>query len=177
MSRPGAETALDAVQRLDIGRLMPDDPVKRVDNMTMAWGLEARVPFLDHELVELAARCPPRLKLAETGKGVLKAAARRVLPPEVINRPKGYFPVPALRSIDGPVLELVKTTLEGHECRGRNLFRSSYVNELLAEPNGHRSRGGANLLWQLAILELWLQSHEQVRPGLMPITERQLRTA
>src|SRR3954452_24818971 len=109
---------------------MPDDPVKRVDNMTMAWGLETRVPFLDHELVELAARCPPKLKLAEDGKGVLKAAARRVLPREVIDRPKGYFPVPALRYIDGPVLELVKTTLEGHECRGRKLFRSSYVKEL-----------------------------------------------
>jgi asparagine synthetase B (glutamine-hydrolysing) len=44
--------------------------------MTMAWGLEARTPFLDHELAELAAACPPELKLADGGKGVLKAAAR-----------------------------------------------------------------------------------------------------
>jgi asparagine synthase (glutamine-hydrolysing) len=49
--------------------MLVDDPVKRVDNMTMAWGLEARVPFLDHELVELAARIPPELKLAQGGKG------------------------------------------------------------------------------------------------------------
>ena len=48
-----------SVLRLDVTTLIVDDPVKRVDNMTMAWGLEARVPFLDHELVELAARCRP----------------------------------------------------------------------------------------------------------------------
>ena len=78
--------------------LIVDDPVKRVDNMTMAWGLEARVPFLDHELVELAARCPPELKLREGGKYPLKAMARGILPDSVIDRPKGYFPMPALRS-------------------------------------------------------------------------------
>ena len=72
--------------------MLVDDPVKRVDNMTMAWGLEARVPFLDHELVELAAACPPEFKLAHGGKGVLKEAARGNVPDGVIDRPKGYFP-------------------------------------------------------------------------------------
>src|SRR3954447_19894671 len=177
MRRPGAETALDAVQRLDITRLMPDDPVKRVDNMTMAWGLEARVPFLDHELVELAARCPPALKLAEGGKGVLKEAARRLVPAEVIDRPKGYFPVPALRTIDGPVLDLVRETLGAPACRERGMFRPSYVERLSADPNGHRSSGGANLLWQLTILELWLQRHEQASAAGRPVVDRQLRSA
>jgi asparagine synthase (glutamine-hydrolysing) len=69
---PGADTALDAALRLDTTVMLVDDPVKRVDNMTMAWGLEARVPFLDHELVELAAACPPELKLAGGGKGCSK---------------------------------------------------------------------------------------------------------
>jgi asparagine synthase (glutamine-hydrolysing) len=78
--------------------MLVDDPVKRVDNMTMAWGLEARVPFLDHEVVELAGRIPPELKLADGGKGVLKRASRGVVPDEVIDRTKGYFPVPAIRS-------------------------------------------------------------------------------
>ncbi len=57
--RSGAETPVDQALRLDSSVMLVDDPVKRVDNMTMAWGLEARVPFLDHELVELAARIPP----------------------------------------------------------------------------------------------------------------------
>ena len=64
MVAAGAETAVDAALRLDSEIMLVDDPVKRVDNMSMAWGLEARVPFLDHELVELAARMPPELKRA-----------------------------------------------------------------------------------------------------------------
>src|SRR3712207_8929781 len=73
MSAPHADTAVDAALRLDSEVMLVDDPVKRVDNMSMAWGLEARVPFLDHDLVELAALCPPELKLADGGKGILKA--------------------------------------------------------------------------------------------------------
>src|SRR3954449_4157860 len=76
--QPGAETAVDAALRNDTTVMLVDDPVKRVDNMTMAWGLEARVPFLDHELVELAGRIPPELKLADGGKGVLKIGRAHV---------------------------------------------------------------------------------------------------
>ena len=100
---PAPQTGVDRALRLDTTVMLVDDPVKRVDNMTMAWGLEGRVPFLDHELVELAATCPPELKTAHDGKGVLKEAARRVIPAEVIDRPKGYFPVPALTHLEGPV--------------------------------------------------------------------------
>jgi asparagine synthase (glutamine-hydrolysing) len=75
-AEPGAATAIDRGLRLDAEVMLVDDPVKRVDNMTMAHGLEARTPFLDHDLVELAAAVPPELKLAEGGKGILKAAAR-----------------------------------------------------------------------------------------------------
>ncbi len=81
--------------------MLVDDPVKRVDNMAMAWGLETRVPFLDHDVVELAARMPAELKVREGGKYILKEAARGLVPDEVIDRPKGYFPVPALKYIRG----------------------------------------------------------------------------
>src|SRR5918997_1815134 len=97
--KPGAQTPLDQALRLDMEVMLVDDPVKRVGNMTMAFGLEGRVPFLDHELVELAAACPPELKLAQGGKGVLKEASRLVIPSEVIDREKGYFPVPALKHL------------------------------------------------------------------------------
>ena len=110
-ARAGAQTGVDRALRLDTTVMLVDDPVKRVDNMTMAWGLEGRVPFLDHELVELAATCPPELKTAHDGKGVLKQAARQVIPSEVIDRPKGYFPVPALTHLEGPYLDLVRDAL------------------------------------------------------------------
>ncbi|MDA4087698.1 N-acetylglutaminylglutamine amidotransferase [Mycolicibacterium hassiacum] len=133
---PGAETGVDRALRLDTTVMLVDDPVKRVDNMTMAWGLEGRVPFLDHELVELAASCPPELKIAHGGKGVLKQAARRVIPSEVIDRPKGYFPVPALTHLEGPYLELVRDALYAPEAKERGLFRPDAVDRLLADPNG-----------------------------------------
>lgn len=159
MATPGAETTLDAALRLDTHVMLVDDPVKRVDNMTMDWGLEARVPFLDHELVELAAACPPELKLADGGKGVLKEAGRKMLPREVVDRPKGYFPVPAITHMAGPVLKRVQEALHAPEARGRGLYRDGYVDELLSAPDDHRTRRGANALWQAALLEIWLQTH------------------
>ncbi|SCX38982.1 asparagine synthase (glutamine-hydrolysing) [Klenkia marina] len=158
-ARPGAATTLDRALRLDSTIMLVDDPVKRVDNMTMAWGLEARVPFLDHEFVELAAAVPPVLKLAQGGKGVLKEAARAVIPAQVIDRPKGYFPVPAIIHLEGEHLASVREALHAPEARERGLFRPEYVDRLLAEPNAHRTTLGSNQLWQVGLLELWLQRH------------------
>ena len=123
-ARPGASTPIDRALRIDSEIMLVDDPVKRVDNMTMAWGLEARVPFLDHDLVELAAACPPELKVAQGGKGVLKEAARRVIPAEVIDRPKGYFPVPALTHLEGPLFDMVRDALTDPAAKQRGLFRT-----------------------------------------------------
>jgi asparagine synthase (glutamine-hydrolysing) len=155
---PGADTTLDAALRLDTTVMLVDDPVKRVDNMTMAWGLEGRVPFLDHELLELAAACPPDLKLAHGGKGVLKDAARSIVPAPVIDRPKGYFPVPGIRHLSGPMLEKVRAALTSRAATDRGLFREGYVRRLLDAPNETRSTLGSNVLWQLGLLEMWLQS-------------------
>ena len=154
--RPGATTPVDRALRLDTEVMLVDDPVKRVDNMTMAHGLEARTPFLDHELVELAAACPPELKLADGGKGVLKDAARGVVPDAVIDRPKGYFPVPALTHLEGPVLAMVTEALRSSD---RGLFRREAVDAMLAAPNEDRTNLDGSSLWQLGLLELWLQNH------------------
>ncbi|WP_435124563.1 N-acetylglutaminylglutamine amidotransferase [Micromonospora tulbaghiae] len=159
LGRPGAQTAVDAGLRIDTQVMLTDDPVKRVDNMTMAHGLEARVPFLDHEFVELAASCPPELKLAQDGKGVLKEIGRRVLPHEVIDRPKGYFPVPGLTHLEGKLLDRVRDALTSPEARRRDLFRADYVDALLADPNAELTPLNGNKLWQLGLLEMWLQSH------------------
>ncbi len=156
---PGADDPVDRALRLDTEVMLVDDPVKRVDNMTMAWGLEARTPFLDHELVELAAACPPRLKLASGGKGVLKDAARQVLPAVVIDRPKGYFPVPALSTLEGATLELIRETMSTDAARARGLFAPEHVRTLLAAPNEHLTTLEGSKLWQLALLELWLTRH------------------
>lgn len=161
LERPGADTFLDAVWRLDCTTLIVDDPVKRVDNMPMAWGLEVRVPFLDHELVEHAMRMPPELKLREGGKYPLKAIARGLVPDAVIDRPKGYFPVPALKYVRGPFLAFMRGILESDACRRRGLYQRPYVERLLADPEGPQSftRIQGSKLWHLALLEWWLQVH------------------
>ncbi len=164
-AQAGAETGIDRALRLDSMVMLVDDPVKRVDNMTMAWGLEGRVPFLDHDLVELAATCPPELKVAHGGKGVLKEAARRVIPAEVIDRPKGYFPVPALTHLEGPYLEMVRDALYAPVAKERGLFDTGAVDALLADPNGRLTPLRGNELWQIALLELWLQRHGVTGPA------------
>ncbi|WP_343896208.1 N-acetylglutaminylglutamine amidotransferase [Craurococcus roseus] len=158
-AQPGAETPVDRALRLDAQVMLVEDPVKRVDNMTMAWGLEARVPFLDHELAELAARIPPELKLRDGGKGVLKDAARLVIPHEVIDRKKGYFPVPALKYIQGPYLDLVRDTLTSRAARQRGLFRPEYLERLFAAPTEHITPLRGSELWQAAVIEMWLQAN------------------
>ncbi|MEE2565333.1 N-acetylglutaminylglutamine amidotransferase [Hyphobacterium marinum] len=156
----GAIDAVNKALRIDTHVMLVDDPVKRVDNMTMAWGLEARVPFLDHELVELAARCPARLKLAEDGKGILKTIARDHVPHAVIDRPKGYFPVPALKYLRGPYLEMVRDAVTSSAFRDRGLIQPGYIDQLLADPEGQITRLRGSKLWQVGVLALWLAEHD-----------------
>ncbi|MGD8783118.1 MAG: N-acetylglutaminylglutamine amidotransferase, partial [Thioalkalispiraceae bacterium] len=159
LNQPDADEFIDRVLRMDVTTLIVDDPVKRVDNMTMAFGLEARVPFLDSALVELAASMPPHMKLGSGGKHVLKEISRGLLPDAVIDRPKGYFPMPALKYVRGEFLEFMRTILLSDTARQRGLFQPAYVEKLLAEPDQHFTRLQGSKLWHLALLELWLQTH------------------
>ena len=159
LNRPGADTFTDQVLRMDSTMLITDDPVKRVDNMTMAWGLEARVPFLDHELVELAMQMPPELKLRDGGKYPLKAVARGLIPDAVIDRPKGYFPVPALKFVRGEFYDFMHDILQSTACRERGMLQRAYIDQLLAAPEKHMTAIQGSKLWHLALLELWCQTH------------------
>jgi asparagine synthase (glutamine-hydrolysing) len=159
LAEPLADEFLDQVLRLDVTTLIVDDPVKRVDNMTMAWGLEARVPFLDHHLVELAARTPPQFRLRQEGKYPLKMIARGIVPDAVIDRPKGYFPMPALKYVRGDFLHFMRDILDSQACRERGLYNRNYVDMLLAAPEMHHTRIQGSKLWHLAVFEYWLQRH------------------
>lgn len=159
LTQSDSETFIDAVLNFDVTTLIVDDPVKRVDSMTMAWGLEARVPFLDHELVELAMQMPPEMKLREGGKYVLKKIARGLIPDSVIDRPKGYFPMPALKFVRGAFLEMVQDILNSSACINRGIFSREYVEKLLQEPDQYHTRLQGSKVWHMALLELWLQSN------------------
>ena len=154
-----ADDYLDRVLAVDVTTLIVDDPVKRVDNMTMAWGLEARVPFLDTELVELAASMPPAMKLPDGGKYVLKQLAKGFLPDKVVNRSKAYFPMPALKYVQGDFLAFMREILLSDSAKQRGLFNPVYVEKLLHKPEAYFTRLQGSKLWHLAALELWLQQN------------------
>ena len=155
--KPGADSFIDKVFRTDMTRLIVDDPVKRVDNMTMAWGLEARVPFMDTELVEWALKIPPALKMREEGKYPLKRIARELLPSSVIDRKKGYFPMPALKYIQGDFLEFMSDILLSSSCRNRGIFDQKYINKVINSPRDYMTSLNGSRLWHLALLEFWMQ--------------------
>ena len=156
--KPGANSFIDKVFRTDITRLVVDDPVKRVDNMTMAWGLEARVPFMDTELVEWALKIPPSLKMREEGKYPLKKIARELLPSSVIDRKKGYFPMPALKYIQGDFLEFMSDILLSSSCLNRGIFDQKYINKVINSPRDYMTSLNGSRLWHLALLEFWMQN-------------------
>ena len=162
LNAPYADDYLDKVLRLDTTTLIVDDPVKRVDNMTMAWGLEARVPFLDHHLVELAAQMPSQYKIGQHGgKHILKNIARGRIPDAVIDRPKGYFPMPALKYVRGEFLDMMNDVLTSQRCRERGIFEPAYIQRLLKNPEAEENmtRLKGSKLWHSALLEMWLQTH------------------
>ncbi|MBD3766862.1 MAG: N-acetylglutaminylglutamine amidotransferase [Gammaproteobacteria bacterium] len=159
LSQAGADTYLDQVLRFDTTTLIVDDPVKRVDNMTMAWGLEARTPFMDHHLIEYAMTLPPEFKLRDEGKYPLKALSRGRLPDAVIDRKKGYFPMPALKFVRGAFYDFMADILNSRAARERGLFNRNYLELLLKEPDKHYTAILGSKLWHAALLELWLQIH------------------
>lgn len=161
LTEEGADTFLDQVLRFDVTTLIVDDPVKRVDNMTMAWGLEARVPFLDHKLVEVAMAAPDTLKLKNDGKHILKEIGRGIVPDEIIDRPKVAFPMPALKYVRGEFFEYMKSLLTSPQAKARGVFNQKKLAQLLDNPEAPEAFTAiqGSKLWHAALLEFWLQKH------------------
>ena len=148
---------IDKVLRVDLSTLIIDDPIKRVDSMTMAHGLETRVPFLDIDLVEFISSIPSNKKLKNDGKYYLKKIAEKYLSKDLIYRDKFYFPVPPLKILEGKFLGYIKETLLSQRCTERGLYNQDNINTLLCNPNSNFTKLNGNKLWHLALLEKWFQ--------------------
>ena len=151
-------SAIDKTLQLDTQIMLVDDPVKRVDNMAMAWGLETRVPFLDHDVVELAARIPAELKVRDGGKYILKEASRGLVPDEVIDRPKATSRCRRLNICAARFYDFVRDVLDAPRARQRGLFNRAYIDRLLANPEGELTPKGHSKLGKSQFLECWLQT-------------------
>ena len=153
---------LSALQYLDLKSYLPLDILTKVDRMSMAHGLEVRVPLLDHPLVEFAATIPADLKLRHgVTKSIFKRAMRGVLPDAVIDRRKQGFAVPLGRWFRGQLGRFVRDLLLSETCRRRGILDQGYVARLLARHE--RGRDLDLQLWTLISFELWCRAFLDTR--------------
>jgi len=156
---------LSTLQYLDTKLYLPNDILTKVDRMSMAHSIEARVPLLDHELVEFAATIPPEMKLrGKTTKYIFKRAMEPMLPPEVIFRPKRGFAVPLSRWFRGELNSFVRDLLLDSTSRQRGIFNQKYIERLLTLND--RGRNLDFELWTLIVFELWCRRFMDRRPQL-----------
>jgi asparagine synthase (glutamine-hydrolysing) len=148
---------VDATLDVDVNTYLPDDLLVKVDIASMAHGLEARSPFLDHELMEFVASLPSGLKLRGSSKKyLLKRAVKHLLPPEILNRPKMGFGVPIDLWFRRDLRDFTRELLLGRAARARGYFRPAVVERLINE-HVAATRNWHYLLWNLVMFELWHQ--------------------
>ncbi len=153
---------LDKVLRLELSTLIIDDPVKRVDNMTMSHALEARVPFLDIDLIKFMLSVKSENKINKINKYYLKKLSEKYLKNEVIYRDKFYFPVPPLKIIKNRFYDYCKNILCSDAALERNIYNRKYIDKLIASPNDNFTKLNGNELWHFTLLERWLQLNVDV---------------
>ncbi len=154
---PGRSLPLDRIQYVDLKAYLPEDILTKVDRASMAFGLEVRVPFLDHRMVEFAARIPPGLRVREgRSKAILKDAFSDILPAGVLERPKQGFAIPEAPWLGGGRLASFERMLTGNDARVSEVLLPEEIPEVFT-----RFRHGdvylGRLIWGLYILEQWMR--------------------
>ncbi|HVY88750.1 MAG TPA: asparagine synthase (glutamine-hydrolyzing) [Hyphomonadaceae bacterium] len=150
-----APTLMEGASWADLHSYLPDDILVKVDVASMAFGLEARAPFLDVEMMEWAARTPAAARAANGQlKSLLKDAVTGLVPDEVIKRPKMGFGAPLEVWLRGNFASFAREVLTSPAAQGRNLFRPDYVLRMLDEHQSGRRLHHLRL-WALLMLELW----------------------
>ena len=147
--------AVDKLLYLDSKTYLPGDILTKVDRMSMAASLEARVPLLDHKLIDFVTKIPPELKLKglET-KYIFKKAMEGIVPHEILYREKQGFGVPINEWINSNLRERIHHELQENRTLERGYFEAKYIKTLLDEHSSNR-RDNSYQLWILWMLELW----------------------
>jgi asparagine synthase (glutamine-hydrolysing) len=143
---------------LDVISYLPDDLLVKVDRASMAVGLEARVPLLDHRIVEFAARMPTHLKIhSGVGKWLLRKVLTRHVPERLIDRPKMGFGVPIETWLRGPLKSWAGSLIETKKLESEGYLRSVLIQKMWTE---HQSgqRNWSPQLWSILVFEGWLQN-------------------
>jgi len=162
----GTGTGLDAMLARDFGVVLPNELLVKMDIATMAHGLEARSPLLDHVLVEAVARFPERLKLHDfQTKPLLRRLARRYLPAAVCRAPKRGFEIPRLDWLRGPLREMRDDVILSRFSLLSELFKRDRLEGLVRHCAGLDPARWATQVWILLMLGLWDAAREDGRAG------------
>jgi asparagine synthase (glutamine-hydrolysing) len=167
--------AVDRVMQARLLTVLPDDYLAKVDSGTMGFSLEARSPFLDIDVLELAMRIPARLRFGRgEPKSILRQLARRHLPKQCVNRKKQGFVAPIGRWLQRDWTDLVDELVLGPHVEQRQWFRRDMLQQIVAEYRNGIDHG--YLLWAFIVLELWLRTLEAqtAPPSMMLENTRQI---
>jgi asparagine synthase (glutamine-hydrolysing) len=153
--RAGPRNRIDQLLYVDLKSYLAENCLVKVDRMSMACSLEARVPLLDHEMVELAFRLPAHLKVTRSEtKPLLKALAAQRVPPECVYRPKEGFSIPIKEWLRTSLTPLVSDLLRPSTIERQGLFRVEAVERLVAEHLSRRENH-SHLIWSLMVFQDW----------------------
>ena len=156
LAAPDGTSMVDRVMQAHLLTTLPDDYLAKVDAASMAVSLEARSPFLDQDLIELAMKIPRDVRFSNgTPKSLLRSLAYRYLPRHVVDRQKQGFVAPVGKWLRHDWSDLVDDTVLGAHVEQRNWFQRSALERVVAEHRQGKDRG--YLLWTLVILELWMR--------------------
>lgn len=157
-SHEDLESPLDRMMAADLTTYLPDDILVKLDRASMAVSLEARVPFLDHDVIALAWRLPPDLKFRDgQGKWIIRELLSRYVPRSLTNRPKMGFGVPIGVWLRGPLKEWASELLDERRIRNEGFFLAEPITKCWQEHlSGRRNR--QHLLWSLLMFQSWLES-------------------
>ena len=149
------ENLLHSLMYLDVKTWLVDDILTKVDKMSMAASLEARVPFLDHRLVEFIATLPASFKVRGLKtKFLLKSTLDGILPPQILNKRKHAFLVPTAEWFQNGMREFVREMLFSETTMNKRFFNPEYVKRLVNEHFAGR-RDFNQEIWSLLCFELW----------------------
>jgi len=154
----GTGHQIDRLLYLDSKTYLPGDILTKVDRMSMAVSLEARVPLLDHKLIELVTAIPASLKMrGNESKHVLKLAVKDLVPEAILSRPKQGFGVPIGLWINDQLRDRIRETFSEKRTRERGYVKGEYMDVLLTEHERGR-RDHSQALWALLMFELWYRT-------------------
>ena len=159
----GPNAGLNEILLTDMKMVLPNDMLTKVDWMSMAHGLEVRVPFLDHHLVNYVSNLQPDIKVKDRmGKRILRDAFKDVLPKEVYQRPKKGFEVPLLNWMRTELRGVIENELlNENTLKDQGLFDLTYINTLKKQLNSNNPQDSAARIWGLLVFQKWWLTYLQ----------------